>query len=68
MEIRFSVQGTGACHICARKHRCEILKETEKVLSEKVKAINDDIMEIVIYRCPEFEESQSVTDSAPFDR
>ena len=57
MDIKFSAQGTGACAICTKKNKCRILMKTEELLSKKVTAKNDDVMEIVIYRCPEFVES-----------
>lgn len=60
MEVNFSKQGTGACPLC--KHflygRCHILSGLSRAANEQVQRKYDYVMEIVIYRCPEFEEKQ----------
>lgn len=66
MEVRFSPKGTGACPHCVNKSKCKILSEATKGLADGVEARNDDVMEIVIYRCPEFEDLNHQEDTAPF--
>jgi len=56
MEIKFSTRGTGACPLCRKFGDCRILKKMEKVFLEEVRAVNDNALETVVYRCPEFEE------------
>ncbi|MBI9107547.1 MAG: hypothetical protein JEZ04_12445 [Spirochaetales bacterium] len=56
MDIRFSSQGTGACPLCKYYKGCKILKKMKQVFLEEVKALNDNALEAVIYRCPHFEE------------
>jgi hypothetical protein len=56
MDVNFNTQGTGACPLCRNYESCGILKEAEKVFLNTVEEKYDDVMEVVIYRCPEFEE------------
>ncbi len=67
MVIKFSSQGTGACPLCSNFEDCKILAKTEKTLQKVVDDKNDDVMEVVIYRCPEFTEIGLMEDDmAPF--
>jgi hypothetical protein len=56
VEINFSIQGNGACPFCVHEGDCHIVERMKEFLSEEVKPIHDDEMEVVIYSCPEFEE------------
>lgn len=56
MEIRFSAQGNGACPLCTKYGKCEILNKMTEVFKKEVKEYSDTMLEAVIYRCPEFEE------------
>lgn len=57
-EISFSTQDTGACPYCLYNERCHIQDGMIEFLEEEVDDTRDDEMEIVIYRCPEFETSK----------
>ncbi|MDC7227706.1 MAG: hypothetical protein PQJ61_13160 [Spirochaetales bacterium] len=58
MDVKFSVQGTGACPLCLHRSDCRIIRKTARQLSRNVKEKHDEVMELVIYRCPEFEEGK----------
>ena len=66
MKIKFSDQGTGACPLCSKYERCEILKNAEISFLRNVKEENDEVMEVVIYRCPEFVEAGKLDKTNPF--
>ena len=65
MEIKFSVQGTGACPICIYKSNCRIRRNAGAFLEKEVKEEHDEVMELVIYRCPEFVECTPQDDCGP---
>ena len=67
MEIKFSSQGTGACPLCRNFKNCKILAKTGASLKKTVKEKHDEVMEVVIYRCPEFTEIAHQEDSVPFN-
>jgi len=54
MRIEINNRGNGACPLCAVSGNCRI----QDTLTETIKdSLNeDDLMEIVIYSCPQFEE------------
>lgn len=54
-EINFSTQDTGACPYCRRHNHCHIQDSLVELLIDEVHDSYDDEMEIVIYRCPEFQ-------------
>ena len=54
-EVYFSSQDTGACSYCRHHEKCHIQDTIEELLIDEVRDDNDDEMELVIYRCPEFE-------------
>jgi hypothetical protein len=54
--IKISPQETGACPQCRNREFCLIIKTLDQELSRTVRKVNDDALELVIYRCPEFEE------------
>jgi hypothetical protein len=57
IDVRFSIQKTGACFLCKNFVGCGILKTIEKTIKDmNISSNNDNKMDIVIYRCPEFEE------------
>lgn len=54
MEIEINHRGNGACPLCIKNGKCRIVK----ALAEATKTIKQsDRLEIVIYRCPDFEET-----------
>ncbi|MCK5674880.1 MAG: hypothetical protein KAH95_15985 [Spirochaetales bacterium] len=54
MEIEINHRGNGACPLCTKNGKCKITR----ALSEATKHIKQsDTLEIVIYTCPEFEET-----------
>ncbi len=55
-EIVFNARNNGACAFCKKNKKCHILIRMEEAARDEVKNKFDDRMEIVIYRCPEFEE------------
>lgn len=55
IDVVFSTLNNGACPLCKRREDCHILQSIEKILCNDVKPKYDHLMEIVIYRCPEFE-------------
>ncbi len=57
IEVQISSHNNGACPICKNYRDCHILKRLEDVLKEECNQIYDDAVELVIYRCPEFEEA-----------
>ena len=61
-DISFSTQDTGACPYCSHLNNCHILENLVELLEVEVDDRYDDEMEIVIYRCPEFEAGQTEED------
>jgi radical SAM superfamily enzyme with C-terminal helix-hairpin-helix motif len=62
-EVNFSTQDTGACSFCRHHQECHIQDSIEELLIDEVKDVYDDEVEIVIYRCPEFEaEGEEIED------
>jgi hypothetical protein len=55
IEIKINSRGTGACPQC-RYSYCHIATAIRRALEDEVEAKHDNEIEIVIYRCPEFEE------------
>ena len=54
MKIEINHRGNGACPLCVRNGECKITK----ALKDSTKSIKQsDQLEIVIYTCPEFEET-----------
>lgn len=59
IDIRFSTQNTGACPICKKLDGCKILSHIEEaIVNSDVSLQNDNKMDVVIYRCPEFIEEE----------
>lgn len=58
MEVNFSMEGTGACPMCKKWRLCRIHNYLTTTINDVVEKKYDHVMEIVIYRCPEFEENQ----------
>jgi len=56
IKIKFSLHSNGACPLCVHYKKCHILEKLEETLKKNCSPVYDDTMEIVIYRCPEFEE------------
>ena len=56
IKVDISSHNNGACPICKNYDNCHILRRLEEVLKSECTKIFDDTIEIVIYRCPEFEE------------
>ena len=54
IKIKFNSQDNGACPHCKKIYNCTILANMRKLLYDSVNPYSDDIMELVIYRCPEF--------------
>ena len=55
--VEFCQQGTGACPNCKHFGRCFVLDNLQAAMITSCRTKNDNIAEIVIYRCPEFEGS-----------
>jgi hypothetical protein len=64
IDVRFSHFNNGACPMCRHYNDCPILHAMNKAVNEVTTPRYDTIMELVIYRCPEFEE-RSETDTIP---
>jgi hypothetical protein len=56
MKIDFNVRGNGACPLCKKQQKCQLMKKVNTAL-EKLEVDNRDSLELVIYRCPLFEEN-----------
>lgn len=54
VKISFSAKETGACSLCQNHRDCHIQQTITRNLQYKVNDKNDNEMEIVVYRCPEF--------------
>jgi len=57
IDVKFSLHSNGACPICLHYKNCHIIEKVKKTLEDSCSPVYDDTIEIVIYRCPEFEES-----------
>ncbi|RKX94921.1 MAG: hypothetical protein DRP84_05760 [Spirochaetes bacterium] len=57
IKVEISSHENGACPICKNYNNCHILQKLDETLKEVCNPIYDDTVELVIYRCPEFEES-----------
>ncbi len=57
INVQISSHNNGACPLCKSYKDCHILKKLRATLKETCNEKYDDTIEIVIYRCPEFEES-----------
>jgi len=54
MEIEINHRGNGACPLCIKNGKCRITR----TLSKSIKPFKQsDKLELVIYTCPEFEET-----------
>ena len=54
MKIEINHRGNGACPLCKKNGKCRIAS----ALTDAAKAIKQaDQLEIVIYTCPDFEET-----------
>jgi hypothetical protein len=56
ISVEFSIHTSGACPLCKNSKFCHILSKLSKNLKETCSPRYDDTLELVIYRCPEFEE------------
>jgi hypothetical protein len=56
MNVLFSGQNTGACPLCKKWKECNILKMINGSVKNLGSTEKDDVLEVVIYRCPYFEE------------
>lgn len=54
-EINFSLQDTGTCPYCKYHTNCIIQDSMTETIGDLVCNNYDDEMEIVIYKCPNFE-------------
>jgi len=54
MKIEINHRGNGACPICKFTGKCKVQETIFKQLSVLLK--KDDLMELVIYSCPKFQE------------
>jgi len=54
-DINISSQDTGSCPYCRHENECHIIDTMIEILEREVQDRYDDQMELVIYRCPEFE-------------
>jgi hypothetical protein len=59
VEIWFSAQETGICPQCTKFADCHILKAMKKSLEHEVRPTYDNVMELVVYMCPEFVEAEN---------
>ena len=59
IEVRISPKSTGACPICKHSEDCKILDNIISSAQNSATAKSDNVleMEIVIYRCPDFMET-----------
>jgi len=55
-KIYFSKRNNGACPLCRKYDQCHILFKLRETINLETKEKYDDEMELVIYRCPEFEQ------------
>lgn len=54
-EINFSTQDTGVCPYCKKHNNCHIQDAITDLLADETNGeYEDDVMELVIYECPEF--------------
>ena len=60
VEIWWSAQETGICPSCKQYEGCHIIKAMSKKLERVVKPKFDDVMEVVVYMCPEFEPAEEI--------
>jgi len=58
VDIKFSRLATGACPTCKCVFGCHILDFIEEELQKVVSSVKDKSMEMVIYKCPEFEQEE----------
>jgi hypothetical protein len=56
MEVNFSKQGTGKCPECKKFKTCFILSKLRAAANQAVPRKYDYLMELVVYKCPEFED------------
>ena len=56
VHIHLNERNNGACPLCKRNNNCEIIDGIKDICEQKAKPINDNEMEVVIYRCPMFAE------------
>ena len=62
-EINFSSQDTGACPYCRKHNNCVIQDAMTETLADLIlDTYDDDEMEVVIYRCPDFKPEQMPND------
>jgi hypothetical protein len=52
MQIELNARGNGACPLCASFGNCQI----QETLVQTMDAFSGDMMELVIYSCPYFNE------------
>jgi len=55
-KVHFSKRNNGACPLCRRNEDCHIIAALKETATCETREKYDDEMEIVIYRCPEFEQ------------
>ncbi|MBN1523789.1 MAG: hypothetical protein JW904_04855 [Spirochaetales bacterium] len=56
VHVHLNERNNGACPLCQRRLDCGIISEITKACEKKAKPLNDEEMEVVIYRCPMFKE------------
>lgn len=62
IDVKFSHFNNGACPMCKHNTNCNILKSMNHSVNLVASAKFDKVMEIVVYRCPEFEEKDFIAD------
>lgn len=66
IQVRFSAQETGACPLCKSFEYCPLLAQIRQAVESGPSGGPDEVLEVVIYRCPRFKESHA--DHVPADR
>ncbi|MDR1251994.1 MAG: hypothetical protein LBK62_07480 [Treponema sp.] len=54
MQIEINPRGNGACPLCSSNEKCRVQDTLKKAMESFSK--KDDLMELVLYSCPQFEE------------
>jgi hypothetical protein len=56
IKVTFNAFRNGACPLCKKNENCPLIKAMEIALSVTIEKNREMPMEIVVYRCPEFQE------------
>ncbi|MDR1576191.1 MAG: hypothetical protein LBS37_09325 [Treponema sp.] len=57
MQIEINSRGNGACPLCSSSGNCRVQDTLKKAMDSF--SSRDDLMELVVYSCPQFEEKAS---------